>query len=536
MRRRTRLLSTQILAGQLVVLIVALGAGFGLYARAVRDRLNQQYQQRALAVAQAVASEPAIRDALVRGDRSGTVQTLAEDTRRATQALYVVVIDRQGLRYSHPNPSQIGQVITEPVIALDGKPHVGIDPGSLGRSANGKAPVVAAAGGMTGPVVGEVSAGIAVRQVSSALFNERVVLLLYGVVALALGSIAALLLARRLKKTTFGLELNEIATLLQEREATLHGIREGVVALDRQDHIKLVNDQAHRLLRLRQEAVGRSVDEIFPEGRLRDLLTGAAGGADQVVLLEDRCLVLNRMEVAHQGTSLGAVITLRDRTELEEALRQLDEVRTLTDALRAQQHEFSNRMHALTGLLELGHQEEALTYLTDINAASVGLAASLQARISSPIVVALLVAKTTVAFERGVTLTVNETSELEVPDQQARDWVSILGNLIDNAIDAATEAGPGGTVTVRFLRDDDHNLIEVADTGPGVSGEVMRSIFVDGYSTKAPVSDARRGLGLALVRQLTDKLGGTVSVRSDRGAVFTVVLPRSQMAIAGDER
>jgi two-component system CitB family sensor kinase len=279
--------------------------------------------------------------------------------------------------------------------------------------------------------------------------------------------------------------------------------------------------------------VGRSVGEIFPEGRLRDLLTGATGETDEVVLLDDRCLVVNRMEVSHGGASLGGVVTLRDRTELEDALRQLDEVRVLTDALRAQQHEFSNRMHALTGLLELGHHEEAMSYLTDINAASVGLAASLQARISSPIIVALLVAKTTVAFERGVTLTVAETSDVVVPDQQARDWVSILGNLIDNAIDAASDAGPDGAVTVRFRRDESHNLIEVADNGPGIPSAALPSIFIDGYSTKTPLSGARRGLGLALVRQLSEKLGGTVTARGDSGAVFTVVLPRPQMAIVG---
>jgi two-component system CitB family sensor kinase len=193
-------------------------------------------------------------------------------------------------------------------------------------------------------------------------------------------------------------------------------------------------------------------------------------------------------------------------------------------------------MHALTGLLELGHYDEALSYLTDMNAASVGLAASLQARIDSPIIVALLVAKTTVACERGVTLTVTEASGLEVPDQQVRACVSILGNLIDNAIDAAAEAGPAGTVTVRFLQDDGHNLIEVADTGSGIPPDALPSIFVDGYSTKAPLSGARRGLGLALVRQLTEQLGGTVTVRSAPGAVFTVVLPRPHLAVVGDGR
>jgi two-component system CitB family sensor kinase len=524
----------------LVVLVLALGVGFGLYAGAVAHRLDQQYQQRALAIAQTVASEPTLRQALAGGDRSGVIQTIAKAAQGQSHASYVVVMDRYGVRYSHPNPALIGRTVEEPVVALDGRNHAGIDPGSLGRSANGKAPVFAPAADPAAPgppspvVIGEVSAGFPVKQVSTALLNERYALLVYGAVALALGTGGALLLARRLKRTTFGLELDEIATLLQEREATLHGIREGVLALDRHGRITLANDQAERLLRLQPAAVGKSVEEVFPSGRLRELLTGVAGGTDQVVLLEDRFLVINRMEVTHGNRSLGAVVTLRDRTELEEALRQLDEVRVLTDALRAQQHEFSNRMHALTGLLELGQHQAALSYLADINAASVGLAASLQARIDCPTVVALLVAKTAVAFERGVTLKVADTAELEIPDSQAQAWVTILGNLIDNAIDAATEAGFGGTVTVRLQQDTDHNVVEVRDSGLGIAPDACQSVFVDGYSTKESKSSARRGLGLALVRQLTEKLGGTVSARNDGGAVFTVVLPRHHMARTGD--
>jgi two-component system CitB family sensor kinase len=228
------------------------------------------------------------------------------------------------------------------------------------------------------------------------------------------------------------------------------------------------------------------------------------------------------------------VVTLRDRTELEEALRQLDEVRVLTDALRAQQHEFSNRMHALMGLLELGQHQAALSYLADINAASVGLTASLHARIDSPIVVALLVAKTAVAFERGVTLNVADTAELKIPDSETQAWVTIVGNLIDNAIDAASEVGLGGTVTIRFQQDTDHNVVEVSDSGQGIALDAYESIFVDGVSTKASMSGARRGLGLALVRQVTEKLGGTVSARNDGGAIFTVVLPRHHLARTGD--
>ena len=198
-------------------------------------------------------------------------------------------------------------------MALDGRGHVGIDPGSLGRSANGKAPIF----GSDGTVIGEVSAGVLENRVSSEAAGQLPSLAAYALVALAGGIVVAWALARRLKRQTFGLELDEIAALLQDREATLHGIREGVVALDPAGRVSLINDQAHLLLHTPPGTVGQPVTELFPAGRLLDLLVGKGSGNDQVVLFGDRLLVVNRMPVTRRGKDLGTVVTLRDRTELE---------------------------------------------------------------------------------------------------------------------------------------------------------------------------------------------------------------------------
>ena len=248
------------------------------------------------------------------------------------------------------------------MIALDGRDHTGVDPGSLGNSANAKVPIRAPGSDSSGPVIGEVSAGILEGQVSDQLLRELPTLLLYFACALAIGVVASLLLARRLKRSTFGLELEEIAALVQEREAMLHGIREGVIALDRDGRVTLINDEARRLIPLDGDPVGRPISEVVSHRRLCDLLTGALGGSDTVVVTDDHILMVNRMPVFRQGRDLGAVITLRDRTELEGLLRELDSVDALTDALRAQQHEFANRMHTVAGLIELGDQQAAVRY------------------------------------------------------------------------------------------------------------------------------------------------------------------------------
>jgi two-component system CitB family sensor kinase len=526
---RKRTLATQILLGQLIVLILTIAVGFGFYTSSVRHRLERQYEQRALAIAEATAAMPTLQQALAAGDPDKVIPDLANQVSRRTGASYVVVIDRQGVRHSHPIPALIGQRVEEPVVALDGVGHVRIDRGSTGVSANGIAPLT----GPDGALIGEVSVGVPGKQVSSEVWSEILGLLAYAAIGLGVGTVSAWGLARRLKRSTLGLEPDELAALVQEREATLHGIREGVVAVDPAGRVTLINDQAHQLLHTTPAAVGKRIEDLFPEGgRLASLLHGGTEGTDQIVLVDDRCLILNTMPVVHQTKDLGSVVTLRDRTEVEHALRELDDVRGLTDALRAQQHEFSNRMHILAGLLELGHYDDAMSYLSEVSGATAGLAEWLQARVSNPVVVALIAAKTTMALERGVTLAVADGSRLEVTSEPIPALVSILGNLIDNAIDAALDGSPPAGVTVRFLQDEYRTVIEVVDTGPGIQASDKQSIFVDGYSTKPARSSGRRGLGLALTHQLIKQLGGSIIVKDTSATTFTVTLPRRSQVTA----
>lgn len=530
--RRHSSLSVRILGAQIAVLAVTSAIGLTLWALQLRHVLDQQYEQRALAIAQTVASSPDVQAALAKRDPQHRIDGIAEQMRSASGATYIVVVDRNGVRYSHPNPTLIGQRVEVPLIVLDGNGHVGIDHGSLGRSANGKAPIF----GTDHTVIGMVSVGVRDREVSSAMWSMLPGMVGYLAIAVAIGVIAADLVARRLKRQTFGLELHDLAALVQEREATLHGIREGVVALDRSGRVTLMNDQARQLLGIAFPLEGMTVDKLRLDNTLRDLLSpgGNDETTDQIVLIGGRLLVVSRRKVVHDGVDLGSVITLRDRTELEEALRELDDVRSLTDALRAQQHEFSNRMHVLAGLLELGRGTEAMSYAHQVNGATADIAADLQRNLDDPHVVALLLAKHTVATERGATLVVDCPSPVHISDEQSEAIVTIIGNLVDNAVDAvadASDAGDTALVTVALTTYDDRLVIEVADTGPGIAADARESVFARGWSTKTTPGDRSRGLGLALVRQLAERFGGTVSVDEGPGARFRVVLPHARRGV-----
>jgi two-component system CitB family sensor kinase len=522
-RGGTGRLSARILANQLAILALTGAIGFVLFAFAQRTEIDRAYEQRALDIAQTTAADPQIRQAMAHGGGDGVVQTVAERIRKAARASYVVVIDLQGVRHSHPHPALIGEPVGDPIVVLDGRPHVGSDQGATGRSANGKAPLY----GPTGTLVGEVSAGIAERDVLGELWRELPTFGLYSAIAVALGSAAAFLLARRLKRSTFGLELEEIAGLFQDREAMLHGIREGVIAFAPDGRITVVNDEARTLLGL-GTALGSRLDEVLPDGRLRRALDGTLTGTDLNVLTDDHCLVVNRMPVTLHGRELGAVVTVRDRTELIGLLRELDSVRGLTDALRAQQHEFTNRMHTVAGLLDIGDHDAAFEYAVESAGAEQALTESVRERIGNALLVGLIVAKTTVAAERGVRMVLSDDSALGEDPPHLRRLLTIVGNLLDNAIDAASGGPPpagGREVELSLIEAVDLVMVRVADSGPGIPPGAAESIFEDGWSTRPDRGTARRGLGLALVHRLTQRHGGTITVSEGPGAVFTVVLP-----------
>lgn len=524
--RWPRRVFAQVLLMQMAIAIGVTVLATALFLAPLSTQLDDQAMRRALSIAQTAAAEPAIADALVSSAPTpdGPVQTAAERIRRATGAEYVVIMDLHGTRWSHTDRVRIGEhVSTDPSVALSGGEIMQIDSGTLGRSARGKVPLR----NRHGRIVGAVSVGIAYAGVHDRLLAAVPGLLLYAGGALAAGVLAAVWGSRRLQRRTRGLTFTDIAALLDEREAMLHGIREGVVALDRQGRIRLLNDEAQRLLGLGQDSAGRLLDAVLAPGRTTDVLAGRVAGADLLTVCGGRVLVANRMPTEDGG----AVATLRDRTELERLGRELDSTHGLLDALRAQDHEHANRLHTLLGLLELGLHEEAVDFVSEVADIHRASAEQVAERVHDPLVSALLVGKSAIAAERGVSLRISAATRLPDRVVDPRDLVTVLGNLIDNALDAAAArrtADPFVEVELR-VEEGTTVVLRVSDTGAGVPPETRELIFTEGWSTKERPPHRGRGLGLALVRRLAERYGGMAraTARAGGGAVFTVVLPEA---------
>ena len=528
-------LASRILAFQLAIILGALIMGAVVSVVVERARLDSQFEQRALTVAESVAGMPSVRGALGEPNPSQALQPLAEGITRATGADFIVIAGRSGIRYSHPNPAMIGKPIDEnPSAILQGKTFMGVQRGTLGSSARGKAPIYDG----TGHVIGIVSVGFLETRLFNQLLNDLPQILLYLVVAVVLGVVGSLLLARHLKRQTFGLEPQEIAALLEQREASLHGIREGTVATDLDGKITLINDEARRLLRLPDDVERKRLIDVLPPGRVRDIMVGEMTGADEVVLAADRVLVVSRMPVVVRNRTIGYVATFRDRTELESLLRELDSARSVSEALRAQAHDFSNRLHTIAGLVELGRYEEAVQLTTESSSVSQELTESLLERVGDPVLGALLLGKSAVAAERGVQFRLSPDSRLDGDAGHPRDLITVVGNLIDNALDAVASSPNGGPrwVEVSIRQDDGDVVITVHDSGPGISGENSERIFSEGFTTKVAAPGARRGLGLALVKQVSARRGGEVTVVNQGGAVFTVRLPMGHKPAPAEAR
>jgi two-component system, CitB family, sensor kinase len=512
----------QILLLQVLMVVVVVAGAVALAYADARDTQIAGARDRALAVAVSVADTPQVRRALGTADPSASIQPFAERVRRDSHTDFVVVMSLHRIRYSHPDPAQIGgRFIGDLGGAPQGRPFTQEYTGTLGPSMRAVVPVYAAGAGSR--VVALVSVGITMQRIQDALADRLPPIALASAVILAVGLLGAWLISRRLRRQTHGMGAGEITRMYEYYDAVLHAVREGLLLVDTEGRVQLVNREASRLLDLDDSVLGRPVAELgLPESLTRAVLS-TDRRPDEIHLVDDAVLVVNVAPAQWQGREVGSVVTLRDHTEIQAVAGELDTVRGLAESLRSQNHEAANRLHTVVSLVEMGRTEDALDFATEELEVAQLLTDRVVGSVADPVVSALLLGETAQAAERGVQLRLGDSTEVTGLPVEQRDAVTILGNLIDNAMDAVGEVA-ARVIVVDVTGSPTSLCVRVADSGAGLSTAAAEQVFERGWSTKTADGPVGRGLGLALVVQAVRKYDGHIEVGTSElgGAQFLV--------------
>ena len=493
----------------------------------VSSILEEYIGRNALNVSKAVSLTTVVHEGL-KNKNSTQIQLYAESVRKATGARFVVVGDHEGRRYSHPVPERIGRLMVggdNPRALERGEAYVSKAVGTLGPSMRGKVPIFA----NSGKVIGVVSVGYLQETVESVTegYLQRVLLWVFGL--FLLGGIGTWLIARNVKQSIFGLEPVEIARLFRERNAILDSIREGVVAINDKGQVTMLDHEAAKILKIPPESgIGTSIESILPQTRMLEVLKSGEEQFDQEMIIGGIEVIVNRVPIWQNGRVAGVVSSFRRKDEIDRMAQELTQIQEYSEVLRTQTHEYSNKLHTLAGLIQLGSHQEALDLIGRETSGYQELLGTLAETVPEPLLSAIILGKYNRAQELRIIFQLDpESRMIDIPKKINREKiVTILGNLLENALEAAQENTSGKRMVQLSMTDFGNDLIfEVEDSGSGIEDESVDLSLQHGFTTK---SGTGRGIGLSLVHENLKYLGGHLTVvRSSLGGMrFTIYIPK----------
>ncbi|WP_298586940.1 ATP-binding protein [uncultured Kocuria sp.] len=537
-------LARRFLVLQLVVVaLVTLAVSLVLFAHE-RGAVVERAEAVTRVLATALADDPYVLAAAGDPDPHSALQPLTDRLLADTELDFVTIMAPDGTRWTHPWPSSVGEAYRgDRSHALAGETWTSTERGNLGPSVRTIAPVR----DEDGTVVALVATGVLLEAVSQQALAQLPAVLLVGLLLLAASATVAALGARYLGRVTHGWGPEELAQVHSLHDAVLNEATEGLLLVDTAGAVPVLNARARELLGIRAPAPGPArrrplpVADLGLPSALEAVLLSGASVQEQWFVVTERTLIVSTLPARGALAGRGTIVILRDHTEISRLSGQLRATATLAGALRAQTHEHANRMHTVVSLLELGRDEEALGFASADMVRTQVLSEDLLAHLDDPFLAALLVGKTAAAHERGVELEVVVDPEVPRIPVSPADLVTLVGNLVDNAVEAAAAnaARVPPVVEVEITRAPDAAdqaldtvVITVADTGMGIPEELAHEVFELGVSTK-PAGPEGRGVGLHLVREVVDRWGARIEHGNDGGAVFTVTVPVPHDTTAG---
>ena len=513
-----------LMMGLLVFLVCATGF---IGNQIVTGILNEYIGRVALNVSRSVSLSPIVSQGLIHLESDG-IQRYAESVRESTGASFVVVGDYEGKRYSHPVPERIGKYMVggdNERALVQGQSYVSIAVGTLGPSLRGKVPIFST----EGEILGVVSVGYLIETVQDVIQPYQQRLLFWVLGLFSVGALGTWFIAREVKRSIFGLEPYEIAGLYRERTALLESIREGIIAINEKGDVTVMNHQAAQILGFSPEdALGRPIEKLLPETRMLEVLKTGKGEYDQEMLIEEEEVVVNRVPILEQDHVTGVVSSFRRAQEIDRLVQELTSIREYSLALRAQTHEYSNKLHTLAGLIQIGATQESLDLIGREPSGYNALLRQLSDQIHDPFLSAIIVGKYHRALELKTELEIDPESSMGNIGHSSRSEkiITIIGNLLENALEASALVEGRKKVSLSMTDVGNELIFEIEDSGPGISQEQQETIFDEGFTTKSGMG---RGIGLRLVQKNLIQIHGhlTIGKSSLGGARFTAYIPKT---------
>ncbi|PGB38530.1 two-component system sensor histidine kinase DcuS (plasmid) [Bacillus toyonensis] len=492
------------------------------------ERATEDSQaEKAKTIARIVANDSVVIDGLTGKADTSAIQTYTNRLLKNTDVQFIVVMDMGGIRKSHPDPQKIGHhfIGGDEGPALKGQEHVSLAEGTLGVSMRVFVPIFAE----TGEQLGAVAVGISADNVKESVKKSRHIIYIGVGVGILVGIIGAVLLARHIKKSLFGLEPHRIAKILEERNAMLLSVKEGIIAVDKDANVTLINNEAKRILKkggLTGDIIGKNLELYTPNSRIKEVLQTGEVQLNEEQNIYGITIVTNRVPLYVKGEIVGAIATFRDKTEIRQLAEELTGIKLYAEALRAQSHEFMNKMHVVLGLTHMKQYEELQKYVSRMVSEHQYEIGGVMKRIKSPVFAGFLLGKLSYAREKNIKLIISEESDLPdiYDDCIIHELITIVGNLINNAFDAVMNCEKKQVEV--GIQHGDALMITVQDTGSGIPEDMLDKLFTKGYSTKGD----NRGYGLYLVKESTQRINGKIYIHSSlgEGTKITIEIPNSR--------
>ncbi|SCY96451.1 DcuS/MalK family sensor histidine kinase [Alkaliphilus peptidifermentans] len=518
-------LMTKIMLLTLAIVILSISISSILISKAVESNIQNEVESNVLNMARVVAEIPTIIDAFEDEEPSLIIQPLIEGIRTSTEGIeYIVVTDLNGVRYSHPNPQRIGAKFVggdEGPALLEGKEYVSTAMGTLGLSTRAFVPIYS----FDGKRIGMVSVGVlnqSIKQIKNQIQIKVYVAALFGIF---IGLLGSFYLAKNIKNTLMGLEPDQISALLKERNAIIEAVKEGICVIDNKGIVYLVNQAARKQLKLEgKDLIGKPIESIIPESKLTRTLKTGIPEYDQYHMVNGIEIMVNRIPIFNKGKIIGVIASFRTKTEMTKLAEELTGVKMMVDSLRANTHEFMNKMHVILGLIQLKEYDTAEKYIMDISKSQQKIISFIIKNVKEHSVAALLLGKHTASRELNIHLEIEASTHLERLTGRITSsaMITIVGNLIENAFDALRLQSGEKYVKICIREGKKNVLISVKDNGPGIRPDTIKKIFIKGYTTK----EDGRGIGLYLVKQNVDVLGGKMRFGNNKGAYFIIRIPK----------